>query len=144
MEFISTIRGGQKLLFEGYCYVKQKDLTEGKESWERDLKRRNKCKAKLHLQGGRVVQRMNEHTHGGGAARTEMLAVRANMRQRAEDTKETPQQIITEGVHNMTDAASGRMVAIDNVRRNIRRNRQTVGNSLPLPGTAAEIVIPSG
>ena len=42
----------------------------------------------------------------------------------------------------MTDVASGRMVAIDNLRRNMRRNRQRVGNTLPLPGTAAENVIP--
>ena len=30
MEFVTTERGGRKLLFEGFCYVKQKELSGGK------------------------------------------------------------------------------------------------------------------
>ena len=142
MEFIPTIRGGRKLLFEGYSYIKQKTIAGDREVWECELRRRRDCKAKLHLLGEVVVDRVNVHTHAGDAARNEMLTVRANMRTRAEQTEETPQQIITEGTRNMTDAASGRMVAVANVRRNIRRNRQNVANPLPVPGNAAEIVLP--
>ena len=128
MEFIATIRGGRKLLYEGFAYVKQNDLSRGKESWECEQRRQSECKAKLHIMNNRVVQRVNEHTHAGDAARVEMLTVRCNMKQRAEETEETGQQIITAGVQNMSDAAAGAMTSITNVRRNIRRNRQRAGN----------------
>ncbi|XP_064637148.1 uncharacterized protein LOC135493607 [Lineus longissimus] len=89
-----------------------------------------------------VVQRVNDHTHAGDAAGVEMLTVRSNMKQRAEETEETPQQIITAGVQNMSDAASGAMTPITNVRRNIRRNRQRAGNQPPVPARAADVIIP--
>ena len=53
---------------------------------------------------------------------------------------ETPQQILATGVQHMSDAASAKMTSVNNVRRNIRLNRQ--GNHPPLPATGADMVVP--
>lgn len=64
MEFIKTKFGKYKVVFEGYAYVKQKDLVNGVVSFECE-KRRNTsiCKAKIKLFGTILVGRLNSHTH---------------------------------------------------------------------------------
>jgi hypothetical protein len=64
------------------------------------------------------------------------------MRERAETTEEPPQQIITQAVRNIDDATSGKLGAVNNIRRAIRRNRQKTGNPIPVPLNAADIDIP--
>ena len=142
MEFSRTERGKAKLLLDGYAYVKQKDLADGKESWECELRRSRQCKAKVHILAGRVVHRTNEHTHVGDARRSEVIKFRAAVKERAQTTEETPQQILADSVQNLSDAASGSLPSLNDMRRGIRRNRQQVGNPLPIPGNAADFEIP--
>jgi hypothetical protein len=142
MEFTRTEKGGRKLLFEGFAYVLQKPLAGGKQSWECELRRKRECKAKLHLQGERVVARVNEHTHAANVARCEVLTVRDNMKHRAETTEENPQQIIAQATANMSEAAAAVLPKITDVRRGIRRNRMVAGNQLPIPESAATVEIP--
>ena len=143
MEFVTTERGGRKLLFEGFCYVKQKELSGRKVCWECELRRKHECKAKLHIVGERVVWQTNEHTHAPNAARVEMLNVRATMKTRAETTAEAPQQIIGQAVSGISEAASALMPKVTDIRRSIRRYRQAAHpEPLPLPENAQDAVIP--
>jgi hypothetical protein len=143
MEFVKTEKGSRKLIFEGFCYVKQKDLAGGKVCWECDRRRKRQCKAKLHLMGERVVSRTNDHTYAGNAARCEMLNVRAVMKERAETTEEAPQQILGQAVAGMSAAASAILPKVTDMRRVIRRNRQAAHpEPLPLPENAQTAVIP--
>ena len=146
MEFTNTEKGRRKLLLDGYSYVKQKDLSGGKESWECELRRKRLCKAKLQLQGERVVGRTNEHTHAGNAARCEAQGVLGNIRHRARTTEETPQQIITQATAGMSDASAAALPNVPHLRRGVRRVRQDcqeAGNPLPQPENAAAVEIPN-
>ena len=51
MEFVKTQRGGLKLCYNGYLYVKNKDLPSGNTFYECERRRRNNCKAKITLRG---------------------------------------------------------------------------------------------
>ncbi|XP_064632829.1 uncharacterized protein LOC135491100 [Lineus longissimus] len=119
-----------------------KSLAGGKESWECELRRKYLCKAKLQLQGERVVGRTNDHTHAGNAAKCEAQAVVANIRNRARTTEETPQQIITRATGGISDAGAAALPRVADIRRGVRRVRQEAGNPLPLPENAAAVEIP--
>ena len=50
MEFITSVRGASKLLYEGYAYVKQKTLADNWESYECERQRYDKsCKARVRV-----------------------------------------------------------------------------------------------
>lgn len=62
MELIRSDRGRKKLVLEGFLYAHDRLCMDGREMWRCD--RRTECKARIHTQGGRLIQRINEHTHG--------------------------------------------------------------------------------
>ena len=51
MEYVTSERGKQKLVLEGYVYVKQKALSTGHISWECECRRHKGCKARLRVRG---------------------------------------------------------------------------------------------
>ena len=64
MQFVTSERGAQKLVLEGFVYVKQKVLKDGGVHWECELRHHRGCKAKLHVRGtDHLVARTNDHTH---------------------------------------------------------------------------------
>ncbi len=61
LEFVTTDRGRQKLILEGYLYAHDRLCTDGREMWRCD--RRAECKARIHTLNGYIIQRVNEHVH---------------------------------------------------------------------------------
>ena len=47
MEFVRSEKGARKLIRNGYMYVYQKDLADEVTSWECELRRRGRCKARV-------------------------------------------------------------------------------------------------
>ena len=143
MEYVTSNKGGHKLLLEGFAYVKQKTLKDGVMSYECELRRyKEACKARLKVQDWEVVDRLHEHTHAPSDARCQRLKVMANMKRRAEETEEAPQQILTTNVQNVVGEVATQQPTIHHIRRNIRRQRQKSGNPIPVPLTRADIDIP--
>jgi hypothetical protein len=88
MEHIISDKGGQKLLFEGYLYVKQKVLTNNVVSWECERRRYTEsCRAKLKVDGMQVVGRIHEHTHAPDTAKVEVVKAYQSMKQKAKETQ---------------------------------------------------------
>ena len=144
MEFIASNRGGKKLIYQGYVYVKQKNLAGRVEAYECEMRRNLKqCKAKIRIIGNDVVGMSNEHTHAPDTGRPEALRVREAIKHRAIETVETPQQIITQGIDNISDQAAVKLPAIRHIRRGVRRHRQLAGQPLPAPQNRDEIIIPN-
>ena len=75
---------------------------------------------------------MYRKTNGNSAA-VEASKIRQQMKKRARETEEPPQQIISVAVGLINDQASAAMPAVHHVRRDLRRQRQHKGNSLPCP-----------
>ena len=134
MEYITSNKGGRKLAFENNIYIKQKVLSNGAVCWECNQRRTaNTCKAKIHVLNDQVIRRVNEHTHNGNSATVEASKICSQMKKRARETEEPPQQIISIAVGLINDQASAAMPAVHHIRRDLRRQRQRKGNPLPCP-----------
>ena len=134
MEYITSNKGGRKLAFKNNIYIKQKVLSNGAVCWERNQRRTaNTCKAKIHVLNDQVIHRVNEHTHNGNSATVEASKIRSQMKKRARETEEPPQQIIFVAVGLINDQASAAMPAVRHNRRDLHRQHQCKGNPLPCP-----------
>ena len=99
MEYITSNKGGRKLAFENSIYIKQKVLSNAAVCWECKQRRTaNTCKTKIHVLNDQVIRRLNEHTHNGNSATVEASKIHQQMKKRARETEETPQQIISVAV----------------------------------------------
>ena len=76
---------------------------------------------------------VNDHTHVASRAVVESSKVRQEMKKRARETEETPQQIISQSVALLSEQAAVAMPPIQHNRRDIRRQRKRAGNPLPVP-----------
>ena len=92
MEYVKSNKGGFKLLYNNYMYVKQKVLKNGAVCWECD-QRRNKfaCKTKLPVLDDQIIKVTNDHTHAVNRGEVQASKVRQEMKKRARETEETPQ-----------------------------------------------------
>ena len=144
MEYIKSIRGGDKLVYEGHIYVKQKDLANGVVSFECE-EGRNKaaCKAKVKVDSRKntVVGRLHDHTHAPDATKTEAAKTVQKMKMKAVSTEETAQQIISEACSQVTEEVGAKLAPLHHIRRNIRRQRQQTSHSRPLPLSAQELIL---
>ena len=56
--------GKQKLLYEGYLYIKQKNIASGMVSYGCDERQNaHECKAKVKVLAGEIVGWANQHAH---------------------------------------------------------------------------------
>ena len=64
MKYVKSSKGGLKLLYNNYMYVKQKVQKNGAVCWEYD-QRRNKFayKTKLPILDDQIIKVTNDHTH---------------------------------------------------------------------------------
>lgn len=69
LEFVSSVKGKQKLLDNGHMYIKDKN-SEGKIIWKCDKSRLLKCHARIHSTNDEIIKRIGEHNHVADAAQT--------------------------------------------------------------------------
>ena len=105
------------------CYVKQKVLKNDAVCWERNQWRiKFACKAKLHVLDDQIIKETNDHTHSANRGEVQASKVRQEMKQRARETEETPQQIISNAVAHLDDHAAVTMPTVRHIRTDIRRH----------------------
>lgn len=147
MKKVTSVRGKNKIMYKGYVYVKQKNLSAGVISYECEKRRGNgtgitECKAKMKVKNDEVVGFLHDHTHAADEARVEVLTTRANIKRRAQETEEAPQQILGQEMENLSQAASIQMVPLRFVRRTVRRVRQAIVAPRPIPADRATLELP--
>ena len=124
MEFTSSIRRKQKILHEGYIYVFQKNLANDLRSYECENRRNGQCKAKIKVDlGDEIVGRVNQHTHAPSAVKVEMNKVRSNIRESAETSHQTPQNIIANELATTSTAVAANLPRIEHLKRTVRGQR---------------------
>ena len=99
-ERIITNRGSVKIAFEGYLYNKNKCLKEGWVSYECEYRPKKRlrdtdCKARIKVRENDVIKNDVEHTHAPDPAKIEALKTKMSLIQRAANTQETSQQILS-------------------------------------------------
>ena len=143
MEFVQSERGKMKLIYEGYIYVKQKELANNVTSYECEKRRHNNCKAKVKVCENEVVGHVNDHTHAVDQPRREVLLVQQEIKAKSIATEETAQQIISQTVELIQSGAATQLPPVRHIRRAIRRYKQAAGAPHPIPSNLADMVIPS-
>src|SRR6218665_895274 len=89
---VASTHGKNKLIV--CVYVKQKTLANKTVSYECERRRRASCQVKIKVaEDLTVLSHMNEHSHSAYPVRREVLTVRANLKRKAVESQETPQQI---------------------------------------------------
>src|SRR5688572_28024304 len=111
LETVASIRGKNKVVLNGYVYVKQKNLANDLISFECERRRGSgttlsECKAKVKLNADlSVVSYLHEHTHAADSGHVEVLKVRASIKRKAEETDETSQQILGHELQQLSQQA---------------------------------------
>ena len=100
------------------------------------------CKAKVKLRQGEVIEELHSHTHAPDTAKCEATKVLQEIKERAQHTEETTQQIIAEGCASISDEVATKLPSIHFLRRDVRRYKQKKRNYLPLPSSALDLVLP--
>ena len=115
-----------------FMYTYQKELANDVSTWECVLRRKGQCKARVHLSaGGEFLRIVNKHTHPSVPTQFEITKVRAGIKRRADTTQDKTQQILAAEMQGVSESAAVNMPSLDNIRRNIRYQRQD--NPLPNP-----------
>ena len=128
-------------------YVYQKDLADGKTSWECNQRRGSKahpgtCNARVKLDVlDNFIEIVNEHSHPPCQTQCEVASVKCAIKRRAENTNDTTQQVLAGELGTISPAAAANLPALSNIRRTIRSQRQNNENLPPLPATRAAIPV---
>jgi hypothetical protein len=139
MEQVISIRGQNKIVVDGYVYVKQKTLANNVISYECEQRRGrgrglSVCKAKIKIGDNMIiVGYVNTHSHAPDEAHIEVLQVRARIKRRAEETEEAAQQILGQELQQLSQAAAVQMAPLRTVRRAIRSTKQKANAVHPVP-----------
>ena len=124
MEFTLTERGSRMVIKDGYTYVFQKILHNDIKCYECFLRRKWQCKSKIKLWADDAfLNQLNEHTHPPSQTRVEVTKIKARIKDRAENTNDTSQQILVAELQNVSEASAVVLPSLNNMRRNIRRQR---------------------
>ena len=99
----------------------------------------SECKAEIKVKDEVVIGTLHDHTHAPDSARCEVLTVRQNIRKRALETEEAPQQILGREMQSISQGAAIQMVPVRHIRRQVRRVRQEAGASPAIPTDRATI-----
>ena len=138
---ILSKRGKPKFIENGKSFSFEKKSKDGSiEFWKCDV--RGTCKARLHIRDGRVVRRINQHSHPGDASKMEVLRSLTVMRQRAVNTTEQVSQVLAASIENLSQPGRGALPAVSNLKRAIRRKRVMEAAAPANPLNLADLVIP--
>ena len=144
MEVITSTKGKKQLVYEGYVFVFQKKLASGTDSYECQRRRNYGCNARIKVLDDTIVDAINDHVHAPAMNHVEALRLRHGIKRKAIESQETPQQIISSAMVDISDGAASIIPPMRTIRRCIRRYRQSVGIPHPIPLGSSEMDIPEG
>jgi len=142
MESIKTQKGRDMLVFDGYCFLREKIGVNGKLIWKCSEYKVSKCMARCHTVNGAVVKNIAVHNHIPDAAKIEARKVIIGVKQRAATTQESTHQIVATTSAGVTAAVAGQLPAIRGIKQTIRRARRQQQIPLPTPGYLLDLIIP--
>ena len=101
VEIVKSTKGKDKIYVGGYLYVLDKKLSGGGLAYECEKRRSygdraGQCHGRLHAKDGKITKVIREHTHAPEPGRVDALKAAVRIKQKAMDTQNTAQQIITE------------------------------------------------
>ena len=99
-------------------------------------------KARLHIRDGRVIRRINRHTHPGDASKVEVLQALSILRDRSINTMEQTAQVVATSIENLSQAGKGALPSVRNFKGIVQWKRVVVAAGPPNPQNLGDLVIP--
>ena len=98
------------------------------QSFECQLRRKGQSKAKRKVDndGDNIVGHTNGHTHPSSQTNCEVVRIKSSIKDRAEETRHSPQQILAAALSTASEAASVNLPKLDHLRRTIRSQRKKI------------------
>ena len=117
MEFIETTKGRRKLSKDGFLYIKNKTLTNGRTYCECAQRRSgNGCNVKITLNtAAKFVAQTHQHTQAADPESNNLLKARAGIKQSAKDTAEKTQNISTTNIAGLQENVLARLPNIETI-----------------------------
>ena len=123
MEISKTQRGGQKILFDGYAYIKDKIHREN-QYWRCDKK--HQCRARLTTDiDSSAVLRVTNHNHAPCPASNISKKVVSEIRETAKNSQECTSVLVNRTLQQFPLAAAGSLPKKNTLTRMVCRLRQT-------------------
>ena len=134
-------RGKPKFIENGKSFSFEKNSKDGEtQFWKCDV--RGSCKARLHIKNGRVVKRINQHTHPGDATKIEVMEALTVLRDRAVNTLDQTAQVVSASLRNLSQAGQGALPAMYSLKRTVQRKRVALVAAPANPLSLEDLVIP--
>ena len=138
---IMSQRGKPKFIENGKSFSFEKNSKDGEtQFWKCDV--RGSSKARLHIKNGRVVKRINQHTHPGDATKIEVMEALTVLRDRAVNTLDQTAQVVSASLRNLSQAGQGALPAMYSLKRTVQRERVALVAAPANPLSLEDLVIP--
>lgn len=141
MEFIKSEKGKNKLLIEGYLFIKDK-VIENKVYWKCEVSKKLKCSARVITIDDNATKINNVHNHIGDAASVGAARVYNTIKENAKSTRDTPQFIISTASENVGQAVAARLPAVSSIKKTIRNIRASENLGPAVPNRRQDIQFP--
>ena len=133
-------RGKPKFIENGKSFSFENSKDGETQFWKCDV--RGSCKARLHIKNGRVVKRVNQHTHPGDATKIEVMEALTVLRDRAVNTLDQTAQVVSASLRNLSQAGQGALPAMYSLKRTVQRKRVALVAAPANPLSLEDLVIP--
>lgn len=140
-QVVESKRGKRKFVDDGYEYVFDRTSVDGTVQFWR-CERRGRCKARIHVNDGQVIKKINPHSHGANAAKVLVDVHVTAIKERAQNTMELTSQLINNCLENANQACLGALPSTSALRKVVRRKRNAISNAPPNPVSVEALVIP--
>ena len=136
LKFLKSQKGGDIVVHEGFDYLRNRHLTNGRSYWNCRKKDKHGCKAKLILDASNVVLSFTEHNHATNISEVGADEALAKFRERARESFTNPRQLHSELVQDMSKEVASHLPTAYNMARVVRWQRKV---QLPTPTRREDI-----
>jgi len=126
LQFIKSGKGGLKLIYKGYAYIKKRELKTST-NWECEMRRnKHQCKHQIWTFNRLVVKEaLIEHTHPPDMALIDMYKINQKIKEDAIKSFGSPTgEILAKNLKAVSSECTKRMPNVANLKRRIRRIKQ--------------------
>lgn len=103
--FVKSAKGGDKLIYECYIYLKCGNGKEGKRYWRCENSKTGKCRGCAITDANNSVTTTQLHNHGPSPNRVELVKIKDNINQAAITSTLTPRAVVNSQLAGITDQA---------------------------------------
>nr|CAD2136316.1 unnamed protein product [Meloidogyne enterolobii] len=138
--FVKSNKNGEKLIYDGFIYVKCKNGPDNKRYWRCEFWRSHKCNGFAVTDSDNMVTVTKQHDHERSPNRVELAKIKDRIVQAAVTTTLSPREIVNNQIAGISDQAKAELPKLVNLEKTVGRKRFADGQ--PVPRFLSEIDIP--